>query len=391
MIDYNFEEACCGCTACSNICPVNAISISKDVNGFAFPQIDKKKCIDCGACDRVCPHLVGEKSSAESVDDVATWLYASADSDAKLRSASGGAFYELAKSMLAAGGYVVGCVWNEHLVAQHIVSNKYDDLMRMQGSKYVQSDMSGTYKQVYKLLVEGKKVLFSGTPCQAEAVHQFVMAKGKKYRENLVTVGVICHGVAAPEVWESHKRWLEAKHGAALTDVNFRDKSQEGYKKCYCKYTYSDGVSTYIPTYLPSSKYIESTLVYNLAIRKSCGHCDCKGIRESCDLILGDWYAEYDRDGALGTSCMVACTARGKAYAKNNLQGLRPFSLENVIRDNNYIVNSVAINKRRDEFLTNFNDEIWDDVERFYPLKYKYKKLLVKIGVFEFLKRHVLK
>lgn len=388
MIQFDFAQDCCGCGACSNVCPVQAIQMQPDANGFLFPQVDAQRCIQCGKCDRVCPHLNAAQYRKPAQQEQGTWLFASPDQDAKLRSASGGAFYELALLMLRQGGAVAGCVWDEELCAVHLVSDTEQALHRMQGSKYLQSDVNTCYAQVLKMLKQGRRVLFSGTPCQCVAMHGVVMAEKPALRDSLLTAAVLCHGVAAPGVWASHKRWLEQKQGSKLVDVNFRDKSQEGYKKSYCKYRYADGTTTYLPTYLPSSPYIESTLVYNLAIRSSCAHCDCKGVTEGCDLILGDWYAAYEGEGRLGTSCLVACTARGKAAAEQLRPAAQPFSYEQVLKDNGFIENSVHLGAKREQFLATCNDEIWDHVERFYPPKYPLKKFLLKTGLYDRLKRH---
>jgi formate hydrogenlyase subunit 6/NADH:ubiquinone oxidoreductase subunit I len=48
---YFILDACTGCTACSRICPVQAILGEKK----ARHQIDPDRCIQCGACGRICP------------------------------------------------------------------------------------------------------------------------------------------------------------------------------------------------------------------------------------------------------------------------------------------------------------------------------------------------
>lgn len=110
------------------------------------------------------------------------------------------------------------------------------------------------YKDVLDLLKQGQKVIFSGVPCQCTAMSNFVnnTANGK-YRENLITVALICHGVASPLAWESFKKWTSTKENSDLVGVNFRDKTKEGYKKSYCRYDYADGHSTYLPTFLPAN------------------------------------------------------------------------------------------------------------------------------------------
>lgn len=381
MINYNFNEYCCGCAGCHNLCPAHAIEMKPDKAGFLFPHIDKEKCTDCGLCERICPHLNAAGYRQKQATRV--WLYASADEEAKKKSASGAAFYELAKGTINDEGIVFGCAWNSSLKAKHCYADRLEDLVKMQGSKYVQSDMHDSYSQMLQFLKKGKSVLFSGTPCQASAAHNIVMAyQNGKYRKHLLTVGVLCHGVSAPEVWESCKRWMSKQEGSPLIDVNFRDKSQEGYKKSYCKFQYASGHTTYLPTFLPSSTYIEATLVYNLALRNSCHHCDCKGITKACDLIIGDWYAAHEGTGKMGTSCVIAFTEQGKTTAERYLQGLQSFDYKRILESNAFIEKSVPKSPRRDEFIERFNDDIWNDIESFYPAKYGLKKFLVRHGLF---------
>lgn len=389
MIDFEFNSFCSGCGACCNVCPINAITMVPNAEGFLLPKIDKNICINCGKCEAVCPHLNKEQVHPAKADVKAVWLYASPDDEVKYRSSSGAACFEFGKTILKTGGFVAGCIWDKDLVARHAVGKTEDLLIKTQSSKYVQSDTGNVYKAVLELLKKGNTVLFTGTPCQATAMHNIVMNFGnKKFRKNLITVGVLCHGVASPMVWESFKKFAAKQEGSPLVKVNFRDKSKEGYKKSYCHYEYANGRSTYLPTFLPSSKYIEATLVYNLAIRNSCSHCDCKGINTGIDLIVGDWYAEYQGEGKLGTSCIIAFTEHGKTFAESTLVGLRVFNYESIVRDNSFIEKSINKSPNREKFFERIGDcNYWSHVEELYPPKYKYKKLLVKLGIFEFLKR----
>lgn len=388
MIDFDFVENCCGCGACSNICPANAIVMKAKEDGFLYPTINTNKCINCNKCNQVCPHLHA-KDTLNKTTVKAAWLYNSKDNNAKMRSSSGAAFYELAKAMLKQDAYICGCVWNKDLQAVHMVANDAQSLYNMQGSKYVQSNMENSYHEIIKIVKAGKRVLFSGTPCQAIAAHRCVMAVDNgKYRDNLITIGVICHGVASPLAWNTFKQWTNKKNNSRLVSVNFRDKSKEGYKKSYCRYEYESGKVTYCPTYLPTSKYIEATLVYNLALRKSCSHCDCKGNNKAIDLILGDWYEECEGEGSLGTSCIVAFTDRGKKYAEEHLRGLRSFDYKTVIKKNHFIVDSEKLGKNRDRFLELIHEyRAWNTIEKLYPKKYWLKKILIKVGLYDVIKR----
>lgn len=394
MINFDFAKYCSGCSACHDICPVNAIAMNFDAEGFIMPEVSREKCINCGKCDLVCPHLNREKISGNRKDIKGVWLYSSDDDDAKMKSSSGAACYELAKRFLEEGGFISGCVWDENFNAKHETGRSHELLTRTQGSKYLQSDTRDIHREILELLRNGQKVLFSGTPCQANAIHNIIMNEDETLRENLITVALICHGVASPLAWESFMELMTQREKSPLISVNFRDKSQEGYKKSYCRYSFANGSSVNLPSYLPSFlpnrpyRYIEATLVYNLAMRKSCSHCDCKGINRGIDLIAGDWYAEYTGKGRLGTSCVIAFTERGRNFAQEALKDLREFEYDEILRKNELLEKSINLPPNRELFLERIKDcSYWEKVEELYPPKYKLKKLLVRFGLYSIVKK----
>ncbi len=386
MIHFDFENNCCGCGVCFAVCPAHAIAMQQDTNGFPFPSVDAKKCVDCGKCELVCPHLNGTTKKNKSVD---AWLYRSKDVSTLQRSSSGGAFFELAKRFMTEDhGVVCGCAWNADWHAEHIVVDQLDALHAIQGSKYVQSTSANAIQDVVSLLSSRKKVLFSGTPCQVTAVHNAVLTSfGESARDRLLTVGIICHGVSAPAVWTSFREYLETKMKSKLIDINFRDKTKKGYGVPYCKYMFADGRTTYLPTFLPSSKYIEATIVYNLAMRKCCTHCDCKGVNQACDILLGDWYTECKGEGRNGTSCICAFSNRGKNYVTKWLDRLQPIAFETIVKKNELIATSVKASNRRDAFLRELTPGIWKHVEKYYPRRYILKFILVKTGLYPLIKK----
>lgn len=48
------KEKCCGCSACYASCPVHAISMISDNEGFFYPRINAERCIGCQRCLKVC-------------------------------------------------------------------------------------------------------------------------------------------------------------------------------------------------------------------------------------------------------------------------------------------------------------------------------------------------
>lgn len=51
---FERKENCCGCSACYAVCPVSAITMKPDDEGFLYPEIDSEKCLKCGKCLTVC-------------------------------------------------------------------------------------------------------------------------------------------------------------------------------------------------------------------------------------------------------------------------------------------------------------------------------------------------
>ena len=177
MINFNFDKDCCGCHACMNACPVNAIQMKPNQEGFLMPNVDRNVCIKCGKCDRVCPHLNGVKNivtySLDSFKNIPSYLYF-LDSKEREHSASGGFVFAAMKSCLERGGLVCGCVWDENMKAIHLVSDKIDDLKRMQSSKYVQSEIGHCFSEIKTCLKQGREVVFCGTPCQTAGLKTYL-------------------------------------------------------------------------------------------------------------------------------------------------------------------------------------------------------------------------
>lgn len=53
---YEKKMYCCGCTACFSICPVDAIRMLPDEEGFLYPVVDAQQCIRCYKCMSVCAY-----------------------------------------------------------------------------------------------------------------------------------------------------------------------------------------------------------------------------------------------------------------------------------------------------------------------------------------------
>lgn len=225
MIHITDKSQCCGCTACASICPHGAITMQPDVMGFLYPVVDKNKCTDCGLCEKVCAfHENYDKSFNLPVPEV----YAARHKDMHEveTSRSGAAFIAISDWILEHGGVVYGAGYAEHFRVVHKRATTKEERDEFKGSKYVQSDLGNVFKQVKQDLKDGHIVLFSGTPCQTSGLNSYI---GKKLRENLYLVDIVCHGVPGPNLWQDLLSYLEEKKGDKICWVNFRDKQEFGW------------------------------------------------------------------------------------------------------------------------------------------------------------------
>ena len=161
MIRFSSKQYCCGCSACASICPKHCITMQEDEEGFLYPQIDTVTCIDCGLCEKVCPYL----NASETNEPIVSYAAKNTDEQVRLASSSGGIFTPIAEKIITSDGIVYGACFNDQWEVQHAKAETKQKLSAFRRSKYVQSYIGSTYKEIEKLLKEGRKVLFSGTPC----------------------------------------------------------------------------------------------------------------------------------------------------------------------------------------------------------------------------------
>ena len=222
MIDKLSVENCTLCGSCINACPAGAINFSKKYLDFEYPQIDTSRCIKCNLCGNACP-VLSYKYTPKHQQPVAL-AGMSKNNEVRLNSSSGGIFYELAAQMLRDGGSVCGAVFDENFHVRHIVSNNHDDILRMMGSKYAQSNMGYCFRTIKQKLDSGEKVLFSGCPCQVAGLRTFL---SKQY-DNLLLVELICHGIPSDHMLHTYIEMQQKRYKSKLKQLEFRNKKTVG-------------------------------------------------------------------------------------------------------------------------------------------------------------------
>ena len=368
------KENCCGCGTCAAVCPVNAIEMIPGELGCLYPRVDKKRCTGCGKCFRSCAL---QQRTLRETPEHKVFAAAAGDLEMLRRSASGGVFAAVAREILSQGGAVFGCSLEMSegvLTPMHICVENERDLEKLQGSKYVQSDLGNSFHQAKQLLEAGRLVLFSGTPCQIDALHHFL--KGMDSR-NLYTMDIICHGVPSAKLFRDYLRTF--RH--PVRSFSFRDKTF-GWG-LFGKYTcmaggrirenvFSPGVSSYDSFFLEAETY-----------RESCYSCRYANLDRVGDLTIGDYWGfarEHPEllaeqggpyEARRGISEVLVNTEKGEELLARFGSGLRlsRSGPEKIVRWNRQLSRPSVCSQKRKELIKQYELHGYSGIEKQFRKK----------------------
>lgn len=347
MIEIKDKKDCCGCHACVSICAKHCITMQADEEGFLYPIVDKDVCTDCGLCEKVCPVI----NQSEPRKPLKVYAAKNKDEEIRRQSSSGGIFTLLAEKVINEGGVVFGARFDEDWNVIHAWTDTIEGIAAFRGSKYVQSMIGDTYREAREFLKQGRKVLFSGTPCQIAGLKKYL----RKEYDNLLTVDVVCHGVPSPLVWRRYldetREQLRAQRGVGknsvsssidelpvITGISFRDKTH-GWKKFGFRLRYAASKAAQntvsAPLYKEEKDWLESFtenvfmrgFLANLYLRPSCYACAARSGKSGSDISLADyWGVKAYHPGFAddkGISLLLINTLEGeRIYAKTNKEDI---------------------------------------------------------------------
>lgn len=337
---------CCGCGSCFSACPQKAITMKWGKDFFKYPEIDESKCVNCGVCQKVCPVIQYEKKQQERDyhSNIQKGFAArSKNYKQRLESSSGGIFPIIAEFILNQSGIVVGAAFDENFNVTHSIVEKKDDLVKLQGSKYLQSEIDlNIFREIKEYLQQGRKVLFSGLACQVEGLKAFL----RKDYSNLFTIDLICMGIPSPQIWQIYLKTYFPNE--IIKHVNFKEKSVgwnhfnlmiETDKQCFKQWGMKN-------------PYFKSMFnAYNM--RESCFQCPFKKEKRFADITIADcWGASQcvpEIDDNKGLSSVIIHSQKGEELWRkidDNLD-FKQIPLDLIIRGNSNMIKNCTCNKKK--------------------------------------------
>lgn len=360
MINITDKSKCCGCSACGQICPKQCINFEEDNEGFLYPKINSSDCIQCNLCEKVCPIITSQNSNVP----LKVFAFKHKDIHTREQSSSGGFFIAVAEKILSENGIIFGAAFDQNWEVKHRYIDNIADITHLMRSKYVQSKIGKAYKDAETFLKQGRKVLFTGTPCQIAGLYRYLH---KKYI-NLVTLDFICHGVPSPKVWRSYlDEEIIKQHSSRTQNTNTKINSINFREKGSNKYTWEkfgfviSGICNGKEKILLSSKFNENPymkgFLANIYLRPSCYNCQFKESRSNSDITMADFWGIKTEAPLFYDNSGISCVIINSKTGLNNLpEGeFQDSNIEIVKKLNHAYQESVKCPSNRNLFFTLLN------------------------------------
>lgn len=343
-------KACTGCSACENICPHKAIFMEDGAEGFLFPNIDLDKCVECKLCEKACPIVNGKKydiCNPETTECYALWSNID-----RTYSSSGGAFSAIARYVISQGGIVFGASWINGFECEHIAIEREDDLYLLRGSKYLQSKINSTFKEIKSVLKTGRRVLFTGTPCQVGGLKSYL---GKEY-DDLISVDIVCHGVPSNKLFKSYISKLKREFPRYKKASGFGFRNQKAW-----------GCSPHFTSKMTKQSLVGVKNAYMYAFdkalifRNSCYECQFNGLKRVGDITIADFWGigqtgiPFKHNVSQGVSLVLVNNDLGR-YVMSQLKDVfkEKREISEAIKRNGNIINSSPYSSIRGDVINAF-------------------------------------
>ena len=353
FLDTEDKITCFGCEGCIQICSRNAISMEEDSEGFRYPVINPAACIHCRLCRKVCPY---DNMPMKYDSDQYVFGGYHLDPETRFDSTSGGAFSAIVDSFCNQNYVIFGAEAKGLLVFHSYITDK-KEVHKFRKSKYSQSIMNSSYKNAKRFLQEGKKVLFSGTPCQIAGLLSFLENVNK---DNLLTVEVICEGVPSPLYIRKLNHYIEKKYGASIESIDYRYTGKGVLSQGKWDFEIMMITLQNKKNVLFKDRWFNpfwSIWLDHLMSRPSCYQCPFTTTGRVADITLGDLWGVHkycpELYGRNGGSSLVTCnTEKGKIVfldAQKRMFG-HELKFEDALRYQGPMRKPITVNPSRELF-----------------------------------------
>lgn len=381
FLDSKKKNECYGCESCVQVCLKNAITIFEDDEGFRYPKIDDKACINCGMCRRVCPY---EFEIPKIRDNQSAFGGYALDGTIRFQSTSGGAFSAIAKAFCDESFVLFGAE-SKGLGVFHSQIDNLAELAKFRKSKYSQSIIGHSYERAKKSLIEGKKVLFSGTPCQIAGLKTYL---GQTAQDKLLTVEVVCEGVPSPLYIRKMQSKLEDNYKTKVESIDYRykGKSTFGNGKWDFQVMEITGVKKKPIRLDRWFNPFWSVWLQHLMSRPSCYDCKYAERGRVADITLGDLWGVHlycpELYGKNGGSSLVICNSeKGKSVfdkAKEYMFG-HDLVFEEALKYQSPLRKHIDSNPSRELFMADLKSDLsYDELNKKWAKKPTFKLLWQK-------------
>ena len=382
MINLCDTSSCTGCGACINACKHDAIQMKENEEGFLYPIINHDKCVSCKLCVNSCPELNNKKNSYAIRKIYAGYAN---DNSIRERSSSGGVFSILADYVLHKGGIVVGAVLQDNFKLRHVVISDVNDIDKLRGSKYFQSNTEYTFSQIKLELKNKRIVLFCGTPCQVAGLKSFL---NKSEIENLITCDFICHGVPSYLPLKKMVECSDKLKNYPTSRISFRNLRKWNIG-IYLKKTLYRWEYLY-PIKGKEEFYFKAYLKGYMS-RECCYKCSYASPARVSDITIADFWNIEPKDDLTqnkmgkGISFIGVNSEQGANLLEKMKYKLflQERAIEEIKQKNEQFNNPAYRPKERDTFYLSIKNKTWDEITIEYNYKPKGLSLIDTIKIYK--------
>ncbi len=303
------KSECCGCYACKEICPENAITMVADSEGFYYPQVNDN-CNNCNKCVTACVKKENPQTIAMEEGFPKAFCAMNVNDGERRKCTSGGVFPLLTEYVIEEKqGVVFGVAYDEEMNVVYGQAETKEEVEKFYGVKYAKAQLDGVYPKVKQFLENGRFVLFTGLPCECAGLKAYL----EKDYENLLVVDLLCHSAASPKVFKKYVDYISDKYGSKITNMKFRDKSR-GWLLHKASIVFEFEDRTPLTVNARRNNYFRNYLNDNISM-PGCSNCSFLVRNRVGELTLGDFFGIEKIDKEMfdnnGASLILANTEKG--------------------------------------------------------------------------------